>query len=534
MKTAYTNAEVYMGREMFCSAFLVEDGCFAAVGSTADAAGWQAEETIDLGGKFVCAGFNDSHMHLLNYGQALTMAPLHEHTGSLSDMLDCLRSHLINNPPEDGQWLTGRGWNQDFFRDVRRMPTRFDLDQVSREVPIMAVRACGHAIVLNSKALEICGITPETEPVPGGEIVTENGQPNGILMDNAMDYAYDCLPAPTEQMVADMIRAACRALNRYGVTSCHSDDYAVFAGEDWQMVNRVFHALEEAGELTVRVYEQCNFSQPEALQEFLAAGNRTGTGTDRFRIGPLKLVADGALGARTAWVTESYADDPGNTGLPCYTTAQLDALISLAHRSGMQTAVHCIGDACLDAVISAMEKARKECPREDTRSGIVHCQITRADQLRKLGAMKAHIYAQSIFLDYDSRIVKDRVGEKTASTSYSWKTLMKMGATVSNGTDCPVELPFALGGIQCAVTRQPLDGQLPPYLTEEAFTVAEALDSYTCAGAFASFEESSKGQIQPGMLADFTVLERSPFAVPENKISDIPIRAVYLGGTQLF
>ena len=150
-----------------------------------------------------------------------------------------------------------------------------------------------------------------------------------------------------------------------------------------------------------------------------------------------------------------------------------------------------------------------------------------------MAKLKLHVYAQSIFLDYDTHIVYERVGEKLAGTSYSWKTLMNMGVTVSNGSDCPVEKPFALGGMQCAVTRRDLNGE-GAYLPHEAFTVQEALDSFTKMSAFASFEEHVKGQIKAGMLADFTVLGMNPFDVSADRIKDIPVKGVYLGGKQVF
>lgn len=534
MRTLYRNGLVYTGALPLQEAFLVEDGHFCFVGSNAGAAQLSADRVVDLNGAFVCAGFNDSHMHVLNYGQSLTMAPLYAHTGSLQELIQCLKDHLAAHPPIGGQWLTGRGWNQDFFSDVHRMPTRWDLDQVSTEIPVMAVRACGHAITINSKAISLIGLTADTPQVDGGEIVMENGEPNGILLDNAMDYAYSRIPAPSLEAVKDMLRAAVKALNSYGVTSAQTDDYGVFAGLDWRTVNEAYRQLEASGELTVRIYEQANFTTLPELKTFVEEGNVTGTGTDFFRIGPLKMLGDGALGAHSAFLSAPYEDQPDTCGIPVFSQETLDEMIGYAHAQGMQTAVHAIGDACLDRVLSAMEKAQAACPREDTRSGIVHCQITRPDQLEKLARMKAHIYCQSIFLDYDTKIVHSRVGNERAESSYCWKTLMHSGATVSNGTDCPVELPFALGGIQCAVTRQPLDGSLPPYLPEQAFTVQEALDSYTSGSAYASFEESTKGRIQTGMLADFIMLGGNPFTTAPNAIHTIPVLAAYVGGKQVF
>ena len=526
MKTAYLNAKVYTGAMPLQEAFIVEDGKFIHVGSNADILSLDTQAQVDLQGKFVCAGFNDSHMHLLNLGQALSVAPLHLYTGSLAAMLACLGQ----TQPGRGNWILGRGWNQDFFADVKRMPNRWDLDQVSTEHPICAVRACGHAMVVNSKALALLEITGDTPQIPGGEIVMEHGEPNGILFDNAMELVYAAVPAPTKEEIKAMLRAACGMLNSYGITSCHSDDYCVFQNVGWQTVNEAYRELEADGLLTVRVYEQANFTNLPALENFANAAHAH---TDMFSMGPLKLLGDGALGARTAYLTKPYADDPSTRGLSVFTPEEFDTLIGYANAQNMQAAVHCIGDGCLDLVLNSIEKALAEHPRENHRHGIVHCQITRPDQLERIAKLGLHVYAQSIFLDYDLHIVEERVGKELAQSSYSWKTLMDKGVTVSNGSDCPVELPNVMGGIQCAVTRRDLKG-VGPYLPQEAFTVQQALDSFTKAGAYASFEEASKGQIQPGMLADFVVLGEDPFDTNAQTIKNIPIMATYLGGKQVY
>ncbi len=528
MRTVYHNARVYTGQLPLQQAFSVEDGRFCFVGSNEDAMKLEGEK-VDFQGAFVCAGFNDSHMHILNYGQALTMAPLAAHTGSLEELIACLK----DSRPGRGGWILGRGWNQDFFAGEKRMPTRWDLDQVSRVYPVCAVRACGHALAVNSRALELLGITGDTPQPEGGEIVLEQGQPNGIFFDNAMDLILLRLPSPGKEELREMIRVACQELNRHGITSCQSDDYCVFQNLPWQTVNQVFQEMEATGELTVRVYEQANFTNLAALEGFVRSGNHTGTGTPMFRMGPLKMLGDGALGARTAFLSIPYEDDPTTRGLSVFPAQTFDTLIGYAHRHGIQCAIHCIGDACLDLVLSAIEKALAQWPRKNHRHGIVHCQITRPDQLRKMADLGLHIYAQSIFLDYDIHMVYQRVGQTLASTSYSWKWLLDHGCSISNGSDCPVEQPNVLGGIQCGVTRQDLQG-FGPYLPDQAFTVQEALDSFTSAGAWASFEEDLKGQIQPGMLADFVVLEEDPFGAEPERIKDIRIIATYLEGCQVY
>ena len=482
MKTIYHNGRVYTGAPAPAQAFVVENGRFVYAGSDAGALALRrpGDETVDLGGQFVCPGFNDSHMHLLEYGYLLRMPQLAAHTGSLADMLECMRAFLAQHPRPDGGWLVGRGWNQDLFADVRRMPDRYDLDAVSTEIPVAAVRACGHCMVVNSRALALLGVTGSTPQPAGGRIGMRDGEPDGRFFDNAMDPVYAAIPAPGKAELKEMIRTACRALNAQGITSCQSDDYSIFRAIPYPVVDEAFRELAGAGQLTVRVNEQCNFA-----------------------------------------------------GLPLYSRQELTAMIGCAHAHGLQTATHAIGDACLDWVLDALEAAMAAHPRPDCRHGIVHCQITRPEQLERIAALGLHVYAQSIFLDYDIRIVEARAGRELAASSYSWKTLLDRGVTVSNGSDCPVETPCVMAGIQCAVTRRTLGG-LGPYLPRQAFTLRQALDSYTVAGALASFEEGCKGRIAPGFLADFTVLGQDPFALPAEALHAVPVTAVCLGGREVF
>lgn len=248
MKTIYKNGAVYTGKLPLVEAFAVEDGKFVFAGSSAEADALAAagDKVVDLGGKFVCSGFNDSHMHLLNYGSSLLKAQLAAHTESLEDMLACLDTFQKEHPRKDGAWLMGRGWNQDYFTDVDRMPNRYDLDRVSTEVPICATRACGHCLVVNSKALELLGVTADTPQPEGGEIGMENGEPDGRFFDNAMEPVYDSIPVPSKEEIKDMIRSACKALNSYGVTSSQSDDYCVYRAVPWQTVNEAYKELERA------------------------------------------------------------------------------------------------------------------------------------------------------------------------------------------------------------------------------------------------------------------------------------------------
>ena len=531
-KKVFYNCRVYTGELPLRGAFAVEDGIFTGVWDGIPDMPDPDVEMHDLEGKFVCPGFNDSHMHLLNYGKTLTGADLTAHTGSLEELKDHLREFLESMDPESSGWLLGRGWNQDYFSDTDRMPDRNDLDEVSDTVPIMITRTCGHCSVLNTPALKAAGITADTEDPDGGSIGRSiNGVPDGRLYENAIDLAAGAVPMPDINDIKRMLREAAAKVNSYGITSVQTDDYGVFPGLDPLLVNRAYCELEDSGELTVRALEQCYRPGTAELEDFTERGGIR-EDTDRlFRTGPLKALADGSLGSRTARLSVSY---PGTDekGILIHSDGEMRDLICLAASKGMNAVVHAIGDGALDQVLDAFEYARKMYPG-NRRDGIVHCQVSRADQLRRIAELGLCVYAQSVFLDYDNHIVEALVPEDIAATSYSWKTLLDSGVNVSNGSDCPVEYPDVMKGIQCAVTRTSVDGT-GPYLPDQAFSVREALDSFTSAGAYSGYEEKIKGKIAPGMLADFTVLGADPFETDPYAIKDIEICSTWLGGNRVF
>ena len=536
MKTAYFNGYVYTGDWPLQEAFLVEDGVFTKTGQDAGMLGSLApgDAKVDLDGRFVCAGFIDSHMHLLNFGQTLHGAQLAAHTRSLHELLAYLKTFLDEKPPRPGQWLKGRGWNQDYFSDVQRMPSRQDLDSVSQTVPVLITRACGHCCVVNSIVLEKARIDRNTPDPDGGTIGRDaDGEPDGRLYENAIELLNAVKPQPDKEALKDMLRLAMAEVNRYGITSVQTDDYSTFRSVPWRLINEVYRELEASGEMTVRVTEQCNFAEYQDLCDFLAEGNITGKGDEWFRIGPLKLLGDGSLGSRTAHLSLPYLQGDGGCGFSLFDPEYLKKMILTAHTAGMQIAVHAIGDACLDEVLDAYEAALAAAPRKDHRHGIVHCQVSRKDQLERIARLGLHVYAQSIFLDYDNHIVEKLVPPELAAYSYSWKTLLDMGVSVSNGSDCPVELPDVMAGMECAVTRRSLDG-FGPFLPEQAFSVREALDSFTSMGAKASFEENRKGCMREGMLADFVVLDKDPFTTPSPELHEIPVVSAFLNGKEIY
>lgn len=537
MRKIYFNGNIYTVTNGIVEAFVEEKGEFLYVGSNEEALSYNEgnSELIDLEGKFVTAGFNDSHMHVLGYGYSLQMIQLSECTSSLENLKRGIGNFIDGRELKENEWIRGRGWNHDYFTDIKRFPTRYDLDEVSTTHPICIIRACGHTCVVNSKALELAGITKDTPQVEGGVFdLDENGEPLGIFRESALSLIYDKIPTPDKDSLKNMIYDACKSLNTYGVTSAQTDDFTVFPGVNYQTVIDAYKELEKEGRLSVKIYQQSQLVDKEELTEFIQKGYKTGVGSDYFKIGPLKLLGDGSLGARTAYLTYPYSDDESTCGIAIYTQEQFDEMIEFAHKSGMQVAIHSIGDKIMYMVVEAIEKALNKYPRENHRHGIVHCQITTEELLNKFKELNLHAYIQSIFLDYDINIVEQRIGKERAKLTYNFKTLMDSGVSVSNGSDCPVELPNVMEGIQCAVTRKNLDSTKGPFLKEQALSLEEAIKTYTIMGAYGSFEEDTKGSIEVGKVADFVVLNQDPFDVYENNIKDINVLATYIDGKLVY
>ena len=459
-------------------------------------------------------------MHLVNYGQFLSRVSLVEHTASLKDMLDELKKNLKKD-----KWLIGRGWNHDYFTDVSRFPTKQDLDEISKEEPIVITRTCGHVLVANSKAIELADIN--NKEVEGGAYNLETG----LFEENATYLIYDIIPKPTIEDIKDYVLIAQKKLHSYGITSVQSDDL-LSATSNYKDALRALEELSNENKLTVRIYEQAQFLNLDDLKDFVETGYNTGKGNNFFKIGPLKMLGDGSLGARTALLSKPYYDDSSKIGIPVYSKEELNAMFNYAHKNDMQIAIHAIGDGILDWILEAYETVLKQYPKNNHRHGVVHCQITRKDQLEKFKDMQLHAYVQPVFIDYDNHIVESRVDPETAKTSYNFKTLNDY-TSMSSGSDCPVEYPDVLKGIQLAMTRTSLDGT-GPYLLEQALSVNEAIDSFTKQAAYASFEENIKGELKVGMLCDFVVLENSIEHTYINAIKDIQILSTYVNGKEVY
>ena len=342
----YYHAHIYDNN---ATAFVEDEGKIIFVGSDKEALQY-SQDVVDLNGKYVYPGFNDSHMHVVNYGKTLKNVMLTDYTSSLKEMLEELKRHV-----KEGQWLLGRGWNHDYFQDVHRFPTREDLDTISQDTPIVITRTCGHVCVANSKAIELACIN--NQDISGGSYDLESG----MFKENATFLIYDAIPQPTIEDIKEYILLAQKNLNSYGITSVHSDDF-LSATSNYKDALQALEELSQENKLTIRIYEQSQFLHLDSLKEFISNGYHTGIGNEYFKIGPLKMLGDGSLGARTAFLSKPYYDDPNTQGMAVYTQEELKAMFDYAHTHDMQIAIHAIGDGILDWVLEAYAKVLKKHP----------------------------------------------------------------------------------------------------------------------------------------------------------------------------
>lgn len=515
-------------------AVAVKDGIIIRVGSNEDVLKLRTESTAmyDMDGKTMLPGFCDSHMHLLSYGYSLEKVNLYS-AKSMDDLIKLGQDFLKEHPRLT--WLQGRGWNTDDWED-KRYPNRYDLDKITTEIPMFYTRSCAHIISVNSKALEVMGVTRDTPQVPGGSIEKDiNGEPLGIFAEAARDLIYNALPKLTVSDIKRLIVKGAKEVLSCGITTVHTDDFEAIAAGEYQKVLDAYHQLEQEGNLPVRIYEQCLLASVPLLEKFLNEGHHTNEGSPMFRIGTLKLLVDGSLGGKTAFLRKPYKNDPSTKGIATFTQEELDKLVSMAQASGLMISPHNIGDGAMEMDLNAIENAQIQYPRADMRHALIHCQITDLDLLKRCRDLNVVMHVQPAFIDSDMHIVKDYVGEELEKSSYAWKTMMDMGLPVAFGSDAPVISFNVMEGIYCAVTRKDLKG-FPEsgWLPDQKMSVYDAVYAYTMGGAYASYDEGKKGSIRNGKYADFAVLDKDVFSVPEEEIKDIKVCMTVLDGKVVY
>lgn len=531
------NGKIYINRGVFAEAVFAENDRIRAVGKNQEILKMAGEaEIIDLQGKIVIPGLNDSHMHLLNVGMGFAQAKIIGVT-SISELIDRVRGFMKEHPEEAKNGILSKGWNQDFFTDEKRMPTRDDLDRISTEIPIVLKRVCGHVASANSKVIELLGLDETMVHVDGGTIETdENGRPNGIFTENAVALAADRIPRYTlEDNKRLFLRAVDYAL-AHGVTSVQSND--VGNGQlPMDDVFRLLHEVYDAGLCKLRYRHQVCVHSVEEFKNYVENGEfKTGVydNPQMLALGPVKLFKDGSLGGRTATMRKGYRDDPENYGVEARSNEEMETICRMADQAGIQVVTHVIGDKAIEDVLGNYEHVLHD-GKNPLRHTLIHCQITDRPMLERIAKDDVLVAYQPIFLDYDMHVVTSRCGEALSSTSYAFKTAKELGIHVSYGTDSPVEDLNPFPNLYSAVTRKDKDGYPEKgFYPEECVDVSDAIDAYTAGSAYNEFCESFKGRIKPGYLADMVVLDRDIFTCDPMEIRDILPEMTIVGGTVIY
>jgi predicted amidohydrolase YtcJ len=501
-----------------------------AVGTNEEIIKWKGPQTqiVDLNGQFMMPGFNDAHVHLAEAGfQKLSVNLVG--VKSLDEFRKRIQERAAGSAA--GEWVTGGGWDETMW-PVKTPPTRWDLDEVSSGHPVFLQRVDGHVAVANTRALQLASITVASRDPEGGKIDRdESGTPTGVLRETARDAVFSVIPKPTHAKREQAVAAALADAARWGVTSAQDNS----SWEDFQ----VYEQLEREGKLSLRISEWLPF---DASVDGLKAMRDSHPRSDNMlHTGMLKGFMDGSLGSHTAALLEPYTDDPRNSGLPRYEPDNLVAMTKERVAEGFQVGFHAIGDGGVQMALAAFAAAEKDTGEQggkgdkkpDLRLRIEHAQVTTPAQIQRFKSLKVIASMQPNHLLTDMNWAQDRLGAQRAAHSYAWSEFLSSGVRLAFGTDYPVEPITPFRGLYAAVTRRGEDGRRT-YYPEQRLTIDQAIEAYTAGSAFAEFAEKDKGGLQPGMLADFVVLDRDITAVPAEKILGTRVLRTVVGGKTVY
>ncbi len=480
----------------------------------------------DLEGKTVLPGLIEGHMHINNLGE--NHLKLDCYFKSKEDILEMVRQAA--EAAEPGQWIQGSGW-LDTLWETPGYPTKEELDAVAPDNPVILIRSDNHMCWVNSKALELAGITKDTPEPQGGQILkTDDGELLGCLTDNAAVMVINIIPAWSAEEQKNAILMAQEELFSYGFTS------AMDAGTKVNYLQH-YEDLYESGELKLRIYAMPLISSTDSAEADYIRENGPVSGLydDHLSILGVKVLGDGALGSRGSALLEDYSDDPGNRGSYRFTDEEIYDIMSLAYNNGYQIAYHAIGDGANHQVLDTYERLLEENPREDPRLRIEHFQIITAEDMQRALDMGILPAMQFTHATSDSNMAEGRLGSERIKTAYAWRTVLDKGGIIIGGSDAPVELVNPFHGLYAGVTRMTRAGEPEGgWYPEQKVTREEALRAFTIWAAYGQFEEDLKGSLEAGKLADFVVIDRDYMTCPEEEIKDIQVLATYVGNELVY
>jgi len=522
-----TNARIYTSdvNRPVAEALAVRGGRITFVGSNRGALALAGPRTerLDLSGRTVITGMVDAHAHLLNLGLALRTVDL-VGTRSYEEVIARVVERAKTARP--GEWIRGRGWDQNDWADTR-FPTHQALSRAVPNNPVYLTRVDGHASLVNAKALELAAVTSATpDPAVGRFIRDSAGNPTGVLVDAAQGVVGRVIPAASRAELREETVAAIAEANRWGLTGIHD------AGVGPEGI-AVYEELAREGRYNLRSYVMIRASD-SVLNAFMQRGPQKALYEGRLWIRAIKITADGALGSRGAALLEPYSDDPGNTGL-IINPEIIKSVAIRALKAGFQVNVHAIGDRANRTVLDQFEAALREVPTADHRFRIEHAQILRYQDIPRFAELDVIPSMQGSHQTSDMYWVPNRLGWARAQGAYAWRSLLNTGVVIPNGSDFPVEAVNPLISFHSFFTRQDADN-FPPggWMPEQRTTRQEALLSITLWPAYAAFMENESGSLTVGKYADFVVLDRDIMSVAPEAVLGTRVLLTVLGGKTVY
>jgi predicted amidohydrolase YtcJ len=503
-------------------AMVVSGDRIVAVGATADVQKFIGPKTrvIDGAGKMVTPGFIDSHIHFLEGGSALASVQLRD-AKSKAEFVARIKAFAAKAPA--GTWILRGEWDHQNWGG--ELPTKEWIDAVTPNNPVWIDRLDGHMGLANSKALAAAHVTKATMDIAGGAIVrAANGEPTGILKDNAKSLMDKVVPPPPAEMSDRALDAAMQYAAERGVTAVdHMGSWADL---------EVFERARRAGKLKTRIYAAVPLSTWRQLQERVS---KSGRGDDWLRIGALKAFVDGSLGSHTAAFLEPYSDAPKDSGILVSKPEDLYQWTSDATKAGLQVMVHAIGDRAIRTQLDIYERVIREQKPADPRFRIEHAQHIDPADITRFGRLGVIASMQPYHCIDDGRWAEKEIGPERAKTSYAFASLLATHGKLAFGSDWPVAPATPLEGIYAAATRATLDGlNGDGWVPQQKISSDAALRAYTIDGAFARFSEKQIGSLEKGKLADFVILDRDIARTPAQEIRNIPVRMTVVGGQVVY
>ena len=534
----FINGEIYSMKkegEKFQS-LGVKDGKITFLGTDEEAKNISSKELIDLKGKMMIPGMADAHLHLYAYCQNLTFVDLSK-VHNINEMINLMKEKVKN--VKKGDWVKGVNFDQSKWKE-NRFPTLEEMNSISKDNPVIIKRCCLHAVVANSKALEMAGIGKNYQAGSGGIVeLDKDGMPNGILREQSTKVFDDILPDPLKDIEVQkkIMQDVLNDMSSKGITTIHT-----YAAKIWQYNEdiNIYKNFEKEGKLPLRVTVCIDeLFEPEILTK-----EKLNNPYRKVQLGAYKIFSDGSMGSRSAALKKPYSDDPQNSGFMLFTQEELNNKILTGYEHGLQPAIHAIGDRALDMTLAAIEytlKTTKEKGMTDEEQKnrlpfrIIHVQMIDDDLLERMKKLPLVLDIQPIFLCTDLHWIEDRIGKERLKGSFALKTMEKAGLIQTGGSDCPVETYEPLKGIYAAVTRQDMEGYpAEGFLPEERLSVYEALCMYTKNVPYATGQESVLGTLEIGKFADLTVLEKNLFKIDKKEIKDIKVEQTYVAGNCVF